>query len=156
MASRSLVRLFMLAVLLIVCSMHLVAQEVMPEVRVNPDYLKKQQEIQDSLDMLFQKKNHRRLKPCVKLEKKERLDSACVCYKRLLNVFPGEHYLVQKSKKLSLDYRWEQWIIKGDTAFNKRDWEEAMKYYQYALALKPYEVYPSDRIKDLQKILNKR
>ncbi|UKN01319.1 hypothetical protein K6119_16450 [Paracrocinitomix mangrovi] len=50
----------------------------------------------------------------------------------------------EAAEKLEADYR--KAIEQGDNAFQSKDWDQAIKYYEEALGIKPDEKYPKDQL----------
>lgn len=61
---------------------------------------------------------------------------------------------ISAQKLRKLDDRYTEFIQVADSAYNKKDWEVARSNYVEALALKPEEKYPKDRIIELTRTID--
>ena len=83
-----------------------------------------------------------------KLKPKEELPQEKLAEtERLWARYLSEEKAAAEAKKTQeLEDNYNGFILSGDKAFENQLWEEAIRGYQGALALKPREVYPKDRL----------
>ena len=87
-----------------------------------------------------------------------KLNEALTEYQNALKVKPDEEYPKSQIKEIqnqlaARDQKYTEAIAKADKAFNQSDWMNAKSGYTEALTVKPEEVYPVTRLKEVnQKI----
>ncbi len=87
--------------------------------------------------------------------------AALIDYRKAGNVKPEEKYPQQRIKELTdilfkqkqLDDAYSKAIGLGDQQFTAKQYPESRSSYQEALAIKPNEIYPINRIKEIERIL---
>lgn len=94
-------------------------------------------------------------------EKVNQLNEALTWYKNALVIKPSETEIsnriniiqtaIAKAEELEALYKTK--IATADSSFAKSDYQQATLLYANALELKPTEVYPAERIKEINKIL---
>lgn len=97
------------------------------------------------------------------------LDEALSYYNRAVGLKPSDNYPKEEIDKINtqkqneanaladqkkLNEEYTALIQKGDEAFNAENWTAALEKYQKASGLKPAEVYPKDRVAEIQAKLN--
>jgi len=77
-------------------------------------------------------------------------------------IFPNETYPPQKIAEAEaalekiqreLDVAYQKAIDAGDRSFRKKDWDPAKESYQQASEIKPEELYPKEKLAEINKIL---
>jgi len=91
----------------------------------------------------------------------QKLNEAIASYKKATGIKPSETYpksqiekintLIAEQKKLDADYNAA--IASADKLFAATNYDDAIADYRKALALKPSEKYPSDKITEAEKLL---
>lgn len=94
-------------------------------------------------------------------EKVKQLNDALTWYKNALVIKPSETEIsnrinniqtaIAKAEELESSYKAK--IASADSSFAKSDYQQATLVYTSALELKPTEVYPAEKIKEINKIL---
>lgn len=59
------------------------------------------------------------------------------------------NYNISAASVMTKDQQYVRAIAKGDSCYNKQDWNGARENYQHALSLKPLETYPLDRVREI-------
>jgi hypothetical protein len=89
--------------------------------------------------------------------------NALLDYKKAANIKPDEKYPKEKINELSKvladlkakEDAYNKAIASGDQAFKATQYPESLKSFQAALVIKPGELYPSNKIKEIEGILAK-
>jgi hypothetical protein len=88
-----------------------------------------------------------------------KLEEALTQYQNALKIKPDEEYPKNKITEIqamvtSREQNYSLAVQKADQAFNASDWQNAKSAYAEALAIKPKEAYPTNRLKEVnQKIV---
>lgn len=103
------------------------------------------------------------------LRDEEKFAEAILEYKKALVKRPGEAYpqgeidkineLIkqreqEEANKEAQEQKYKDLIASADAAFNSKDYKTALKDYQEALKIKPSESHPTNRVNEIQKILD--
>lgn len=93
--------------------------------------------------------------------KKEDLENAFNTYQQAIELFPFDKYpnaQVEKIKnqiqeKQLLEQEYQAVIRTADTYFNNAEYKKAKIEYQFAISLIPVEVYPKNKLKELNRLI---
>jgi len=91
----------------------------------------------------------------------EKWDEAKPLYEKAVSIFPTETYptkqiaeiKAQVDKNESANKAYADAITEGDAAFQKKEWTKATTSYQKASDLKEKEIYPKNKLKEIETII---
>jgi len=95
---------------------------------------------------------------------KQEYVNALVEYQQANNLRPDEKYPIQRINEInkvfaenqSLEDNYNTTIVTADRQFSSGEYTKAIKSYNVALALKPHETYPSEKIAEINQLLLSR
>jgi hypothetical protein len=117
---------------------------------------KRQQEIKDSINLSFIDAYERKLKKCANTSKKWSQQKRSSCYSKIIKVYLDTNVISNDEVLLFTQKLYESAIRKGDDDFNKKKYENAILFYRKSLLVKPFEVYPKDRIEITNQVIEKK
>jgi len=88
--------------------------------------------------------------------------SSIQMFQQALGIYPNESYPPQKIAEAEaalakiqreLDVAYQKAIDEADRSFRKKDWDPAKASYQQASEIKPEELYPKEKLAEINKIL---